>query len=43
MGVYSEAVVRSTATYQLPPATVRAHVTMAVVRSMYGTGDFLAC
>lgn len=39
MAVRSEAVVRSTATYQLPPATVRAQVTNAVVRNMYGTGD----
>jgi len=43
MAVKSEALVKFTATYQLPPATVSAHVTKAVVRRKYGTGDLFCC
>ena len=39
MAVRSLAVVRFTATYQLPPATVRAHVINAVILIIYRTGE----
>lgn len=35
----SDGDVRLTAKYQEPPATVKAQVTNAVIRSMYGTGE----
>lgn len=39
IAVRSEAEVMSTAIYHEPPATVSAHVTKAVIRSMYGMGE----
>lgn len=39
IAVRSDGLVMSTATYQLPPATVRKVVTNAVVFNMYGHGD----